>query len=118
MGSIKATGEWTRTPGRAPLERSPPPKPRCAPHKEMNEDLRWDGLCGRHKGFGFGAKWMLILGVCSCGHACTDAVCRMRGSTCVEALETMRGEESENELDWLLSMGLMWATDLKTGLKG
>jgi hypothetical protein len=38
---------------------------------------------------------------------------------CVEALRTMRREESEkNELDWLLSMGLMWATDLKTGLKG
>jgi hypothetical protein len=30
----------------------------------------------------------------------------------------MRIEESENELDWLLSMGLMWATDLKTRLKG
>jgi hypothetical protein len=29
-----------------------------------------------------------------------------------------RSEESENELDWLLSMGLMWATDLKTGLMG
>jgi hypothetical protein len=35
----------------------------------------------------------------------------------VEALERMRSEESENELDWLLSMGLMWATDLKTGMK-
>ena len=47
-----------------------------------------------------------------------DAVCRRRGRTCVEALATMRSAESENELDWLLSMGLMWATDLKTGLKG
>ena len=51
-------------------------------------------------------------------HACADAVRRRRGRTCVEALGTMRSEESENELDWLLSMGLMWATDLKTGLKG
>jgi hypothetical protein len=61
---------------------------------------------------------MLVSGVCSCGHAGVDAVCRRRGRTCVEALETMRSKESENELDWLLSMGLMWATDLKTGLKG
>ena len=61
---------------------------------------------------------MLVFGARSCGHACEDAVCRMRGRTCVEALGTMRSEESENELDWLLSMGLMWATDLKTGLKG
>jgi hypothetical protein len=28
----------------------------------------------------------------------------------------MRSEESEHELDWLLSLCLMWATDLKTGL--
>ena len=42
-----------------------------------------------------------------------------RSYLCVEALVTMRMyNESENELDWLLSMGLMWATDLKTGLKG
>ena len=61
---------------------------------------------------------MLISGVCSYEHACKNAVCRRRGRTCVEALGTMRNEESENELDWLLSMGLMWATDLKTGLKG
>ena len=35
---------------------------------------------------------------------------------CVEAFGTMRSEESEHELDWLLSLCLMWATDLKTGL--
>jgi hypothetical protein len=37
-----------------------------------------------------------------------------RSYLCVEALGPMRSEESENELDWLLSMGLMWATDLKS----
>ena len=36
---------------------------------------------------------------------------------CVEALGDGEAVESE-KLDWLLSMGLMWATDLKTGLKG
>jgi hypothetical protein len=49
---------------------------------------------------------------CGCG------VSEERSYLCVEALGTMRGKKSENELDWLLSMGLMWATDLKTGLKG
>jgi hypothetical protein len=46
---------------------------------------------------------MLVSGARSCGHAGVDAVCRRRGRTCVRALETMRGEESENELDWLLA---------------
>jgi hypothetical protein len=27
-------------------------------------------------------------------------------------------EDQKMKLDWLLSMGLMWATDIKTGLKG
>ena len=51
---------------------------------------------------------------------CAGAVCRMRGRTSVyvAALGRRSEEESENELDWLLSMGLMWATDLKTGLNG
>jgi hypothetical protein len=44
----------------------------------------------------------------------------MRGRTCVCGAweDENENEESENELDWLLSIGLMWATDLKTGLKG
>ena len=59
---------------------------------------------------------MLVSGARSCGHACTDVARRVRGRTCLEALGKMRSKESEKELDWLLSMGLMWATDLKTGL--
>jgi hypothetical protein len=59
---------------------------------------------------------MLVSGVRSHGmYGCEG--CRRRGCTCVwRRLGDRR--EAENELDWLLSMGLMWATDLKTGLKG
>ena len=41
----------------------------------------------------------------------------MRGRTCVCG-GAWDDKAIRNELDWLLSMGLMWATDLKTGLKG
>ena len=61
---------------------------------------------------------MLVSGARSC-RQCEDAVCRVRGRTCV-CVETLGDDKAknQNELDWLLSMGLMWATDLKTGLKG
>ena len=60
---------------------------------------------------------MLVPGARSRGHVCMRqcGVSGERSYLCVEALGTI---ESENELDWFLSMGLMWATDLKTGLKG